>query len=66
MVPWAQSFPDASYVAIAEPAGLVLLGLDATEVTTARTAISTTFRIKNVPGLVIASGGTLSVFAYRP
>lgn len=60
------AFPDASYVAIAEPAGLTLLGLDATEVTTARTASSATFRIKNVLGLAIAAGGTLTFFAYRP
>ena len=29
-------------------------------------ASSATFRIKNVLGLTIASGGTLTVFAYRP
>lgn len=60
------AFADTAFVVIAEPAGLALLGLDATEVTTARTASSATFRIKNVLGLAIASGGTLSVFAYRP
>jgi hypothetical protein len=60
------AFADTAFVAIAEPAGLALLGLDATEVITARTANSATFRIKNVLGLAIATGGTLSVFAYRP
>jgi hypothetical protein len=60
------AFADNAFVAIAEPAGLTLLGLDATEVTTARTATSATFRIKNVLGLAIAAGGTLTVFAYHP
>lgn len=60
------AFADTAYVAIAEPAGLTLLGLDATELTTARTASSATFRIKNVLGLAIAAGGTLTFFAYRP
>lgn len=60
------AFADNAFVAIAEPAGLSLLGLDATEVTTARTASTATFRIKNVLGLAIAAGGTLTFFAYHP
>jgi hypothetical protein len=57
------AFADANFTALAEPAGLTLLGLDATEVPTARTASTVTFKIKNVLGLVIAAGGVLNFIA---
>lgn len=63
VITWSPSFNDVNYTAIAEPAGLSLLGLDATELTSARTASSATFRIKNVSGLAVAAGGTLNIIA---
>jgi hypothetical protein len=62
VVPFA-AFADNAFTAIAEPAGLTLLGLDATEVPTARTASTATFKIKNVLGLTIAAGGVLNFIA---
>ncbi len=63
VVAWSPAFADANYTAIAEPAGLTLLGLDATELTSARTSGTATFRIKNVANLAVAAGGTLNIIA---
>jgi hypothetical protein len=65
VVQLSPAYADANYTAIAEPAGLALLGLDATEVPTARTASTVTFKIKNVLGLAIAAGGVLNFIAFH-
>jgi hypothetical protein len=56
------AFADPNFTAIGEPAGLALLGLDATELPTARTSSTATFRIKPL-SVAIQAGGVLNFLA---